>query len=238
MSVRAMIVDDERLARARLRSLLARHPELCVVAEADSVENALAALAPARPDVVFLDVQMPGESGFDLLERAPSAFRVVFVTAFDHYAVRAFEVNALDYLLKPVQADRLAAAIDRLQSPAPGAVPVPGLTLQDSLFLSFGGRPRFVRLSAIRSITAAGAYSEVTAADGARSLVLRPLGEWESRLPAKTFIRIHRSAIVNVDHVERMEDAPGYRCHVYLSGEAAPLVMSRRRASQLRRAQS
>ncbi|HSK10258.1 MAG TPA: LytTR family DNA-binding domain-containing protein [Vicinamibacterales bacterium] len=237
MPRRAVLVDDERLARVRLRLLIDRHPELQVVGEADSVRTAVPLVTDTRPHVVFLDVQMPEEPGFALLERVDPAFQTVFVTAFDQYAVRAFDLNALDYLLKPVRADRLAATITRLlsSSPVPEAARG-GLSMDDSLFLSFAGRPRFVRVSAIRCILAAGPYSEVTTVEGGCSLVLRSLADWESRLPAGHFARIHRSAIVNMDQVERMENAPGYRCHVYLRGAGDPLVMSRRHAARLRRA--
>lgn len=114
MTLRALLVDDERLARVELRRLLAAHPEVEVVAEADSVATARVALAAARPDVVFLDVQMPGGSGFELLSGDGLELAVVFVTAFDAHALRAFEVNALDYLLKPVHPERLAQAVGRL----------------------------------------------------------------------------------------------------------------------------
>lgn len=233
--LRAVIVDDERLARVQLRELLAEHPRVCVAGEAASVEAAVAVIAEVRPHVVFLDVQMPGASGFDLLARVTASFRVVFVTAFDDYAVRAFEVNALDYLLKPVQPERLEAAVARLFAPVP-AMPAegPALADEDLLFLEFKGQPRFVRLAAVRSITAEGPYSRVTLADGPSTLVLRPLCDWERRLPAETFLRIHRSAIINTGQVAEVRNLAGYRCEVRLRGAADPLVMSRRHARRLR----
>ena len=117
----ALIVDDERLARQELRALLAVHPEVQVVGEAASVDEAARHLAREQPDVVFLDIQMPGESGFDLFARAPVSSRVVFVTAHDAHALRAFDVNALDYLLKPVVPARLAESIARLREQAAAA---------------------------------------------------------------------------------------------------------------------
>src|SRR5580704_267604 len=114
MPWRALLVDDERLARVQLRNQLEHFPEFQIVAEADSVAGAVGAVRRFEPDLVFLDVQMPGTTGFEFLQRAPNTFQVIFVTAFDEFALRAFEVNALDYLLKPVQRERLAAALERV----------------------------------------------------------------------------------------------------------------------------
>ena len=119
---KALLVDDERLARSQLRAQLSRFSEVQVVGEADGVPQALEATKKLQPDVVFLDIQMPGRGGFDFLKLAGGDFRVIFVTAYNQFALRAFEVNALDYLMKPVRFERLAAAIERLNAPAlPGA---------------------------------------------------------------------------------------------------------------------
>ncbi len=136
MQYRAMLVDDERLARTQLRTQLGHFPQVQVVAEADSADTALQGIRQFKPDLVFLDIQMPGQSGFDFLERASAKFRVIFVTAFDQFALRAFEVNALDYLLKPVGLDRLQKAIGRLAAPEPGSLPChPPLDYSDYLFV-------------------------------------------------------------------------------------------------------
>ena len=115
---RALIVDDERLARTRLRTLLAAHPEITIAGEADSAPSAVAEIDRLAPDLVFLDIQMPGASGFDVLEQTERTFAVVFVTAFDEHALRAFDINAVDYLLKPVTAARLAQSIERVRRAA------------------------------------------------------------------------------------------------------------------------
>ena len=117
MSWKAVIVDDERLARNKLRSLLAQHPQIRLVGEADSVDSAIETIERTGPDVVFLNIQMPGKSGFELVNQVKLPIRIIFVTAFDEYAIRAFEVTALDYLLKPVNPERLAKAIERLAAP-------------------------------------------------------------------------------------------------------------------------
>ena len=233
--LKALIVDDERLARADLKSLLSRHAEIEVVGEADDVSSAARRVEEVKPDVIFLDIQMPGESGFDLLERIETDARVIFVTAHDEFAIRAFEVNALDYLLKPIHPDRLAKALDRLMS---GEMPTPAkdrkLACDDRLFLMVGNRFKFLRIGTIISITAAGDYSEVLTADKKKGLTLKTLGEWEARLPEQSFARIHRSAIVNLEAVERVEEWFNYSFRVYLTGVEEPFIMSRRQATKLK----
>jgi two-component system, LytTR family, response regulator len=234
----ALIVDDERLARKELRSLLAAHPEVSVVGEADSVAAALAFIEGERPDLLFLDIQLAGETGFDLLERVRAAdFRTIFVTAFDAYAIRAFEVNALDYLLKPVNPGRLKKALDKLLPGAAGAAPAPParpLAIDDRLYLELGGRSVFLKVGRVTHVTAAGDYSEVFTADGERLLVEKPLREWEARLPEKFFSRIHRNCIVNLEYVERMEGWFNRSHQLFLRGRGEPLTVSRRYAARLK----
>lgn len=232
---KTLIVDDERLARNKLRSMLSSYPQIQLVAEADSVRSAITAIEQFQPDVIFLDIQMPGESGFDLLHNLEHPCKVIFVTAFDEYAIRAFEVNALDYLLKPVNPERLARSIARLSIVEPPAdKSKPALAYDDHLFLTMAGKSRFLKVSAIRYINAAGQYSEIFTADGEKSLVLKPLKEWQERLPQKNFCRIHRSTIINIDHVERVEKWFNYSYQVYLRGHKEPFVMSRRYAAKLK----
>lgn len=271
--LRAMVIDDERLARKELRGLLAAHATAIDIAgEAESIEQAVAMIAELRPDVIFLDIQLSPGTGFDLLERIDHPVRVVFVTAFDAFALRAFEVNALDYLLKPINPQRLAQAVARLMAPqAPTSAPAAGaaagvargvpsaaasrstsastlaagtpsaaanpvrpLTLDDRIFVEAHGRSRFLRVADVVCIAAEGDYSQVQSAGGQRWLVPKSLREWEERLPSQQFARIHRSMIVNLDCVDRLESvfSRGYR--VYLRGVADPVDMSRRRAAQLK----
>ncbi|MGH9936729.1 MAG: LytR/AlgR family response regulator transcription factor [Blastocatellia bacterium] len=232
---RAVIVDDERLARAKLRSLLEAHPEIKLAGEADNVASALELINETRPDVVFLDIQMPGESGFDLVNKLEIPVKIIFVTAFDEYAIRAFEVNALDYLLKPLTPERLTKAIERLAS-TPGIVEKSSRPLEydDFLFLPFGDSSRFLRVNQIKCIRAADVYSEIFAAGGEKALVLKPLSEWEERLPEKHFARIHRSTIINIEFVERVEKSFNYSFEVYLRGAGEPFRMSRRYAARLK----
>lgn len=233
--LRAVIVDDERLARNKLRSMLAIYPQIQVAGEADSVKTALELIESIRPDVVFLDIQMPGETGFDLIERVESDFKVIFITAFDEHAIRAFEVNALDYLLKPVNPARLARAIERLFAvSAEQEAARRALEYDDHLFLTIDRRSRFLKVSAIKCILAEGPYSRVVTSTGEQSLVLRSLKQWEERLPEKHFLRIHRSTIINIERVERIEKWFNYSYQVFVEGETEPFVMSRRYAARLR----
>ncbi len=231
----AIVVDDERLARRELVGMLKAHPELAVAGEASSVDEAVVLIRTVDPDVVFLDIQMPRRSGFELLEAADVRGRVVFVTAHDVHALRAFEVNALDYLLKPVHPARLAVAIGRLVAAAePPRPAVTRLELDDHLFLTEGRAARFVRVRAIVCIRGAGDYSEVVLPDGKQLLSPRPLKDWEARLPPHSFARVHRTAIVNLEHVERVERAGDDAFRVFLRGLSEPVPLSRRHAARLR----
>jgi two-component system, LytTR family, response regulator len=231
---KTLIVDDERLARMKLRKLLADFPNIKVVGEADGVQSALKILEETAPDVVFLDVQMPQMTGFELLERTEAEFKTIFVTAYDQYAIRAFEVNALDYLLKPVNVKRLEQAIERLSLQTSTKPTDKNLEYEDFLFLNFGRHSRFVRVSEIKCIAAADVYSEIILEDDNIALILKPLAEWEQRLPKQNFVRIHRSTIVNLAFVERVESLFNYSCEVYVKGFQKPLTMSRRYAAQVK----
>lgn len=232
--LRALVVDDERLARARLRRLLAAHPEIHVVAEARDVANAADAFAAVSPDVVFLDIQMPGGSGLTLFERCRVEAQVVFVTAYDEHAVRAFETGALDYLLKPVEPERLALTVRRLVERL-GDLRVPGADAPGarvSLLTSNG--LQIVQIDRITHITGADDYSEVFLVDGGSQLSARRLADWEARLVEHGFFRIHRQTIVNTGLVEQLARR-GSSYVVRVGGVAEPLAVARRRVTELRR---
>lgn len=242
----AVIVDDERLARRGLRALLeqAHADRIHVVGEAATLGDAVRTIAATDADLVFLDITMRHESGFDLLPHLGDDVDVVFVTAHDAYAIRAFEVNALDYLLKPVEPERLARTVARLAAAtttsAPAASPVStdparAVTADDRLFLRLDGRRAFVRVGDIIAIRAAGDESLVHLAghaDPARAG--RNLGEWETRLPERVFVRVHRSAIINLSHVLRVDEWSHASYLVHLRGLSEPIAMSRRFALRVR----
>jgi two-component system LytT family response regulator len=234
-SYRVLVIDDERLARKDLISLLGAYDNITVVGEADDVPSAAKAIEKLSPDVIFLDIQMPGESGFDLLEKADVEAQVIFVTAYDEYAIRAFEVNALDYLLKPVNTDRLAKALEKLElhdqeTPAKAR----RLNYDDRLFLMLGQHFKFLTVNTILNINAAGDYSEVLTSDGHKGLTLKSMKEWETRLPVQHFIRIHRSTIINMEFVDRVEEWFNFSFKVYLKGIEEPFLISRRYATRLK----
>jgi two-component system, LytTR family, response regulator len=233
--LKALIVDDERLARRELISLLASFECIHVIGEAEDVPSAVQAITAQTPDVIFLDIQMPGQSGFDLIELIPAPVRVIFVTAYDEFAIRAFDVNALDYLMKPINPDRLRLAVSRLcdETPPP-AKPAPRLAYDDRLYLLLNTQYRFLKINSIVHISAAGDYSEVTTADGKKWLASKALREWDLRLPERQFCRIRRSEIVNLDFVDHVEEWQYHSFRVFLRGIAEPFILSRRYAAILK----
>ena len=233
----ALIVDDERLARRELRTLLEEaHAEaIDIVGEADSVSSAARVAHATNADVVFLDIQLAGETGMDLLPLLSADVDVVFVTAHDEYTLRAFEVNALDYLLKPVAPERLGVTVRRLAAQQPPPPPRESFTYDDRLFLRLGDERAFVLVRDIMAIEAQGdASTLIVAPHAVRKPSGKSLREWEQRLPARQFVRIHRSTIVNLEHVERLERSSQASQLVYLRGLAEPLTMSRRFGAKLR----
>ena len=236
MRYKALIVDDERLARRELRTLLREHEEVEIVGEVSNIKDAVAYMNRTIPDVVFLDIHMPRETGFDLIHRVSIQSQYVFVTAYDMHAVKAFDIEAVDYLLKPVRPDRLAQAINRLK-PLNSALEnkmAPGSPL-DRIYLSDRGQMFLVLLEDILHISGANDYSEVFSTSYGSILDSRTLGMWESLLPTNRFIRIHRSTIINLDHVESIVKSPHGTYLVYLRGQPTkPLKMSRRYATRLK----
>jgi len=209
--MRAIIIDDERLARAELRKLLQEFPEIEVVDEAANVDEGISKIENHNPDLIFLDIQMPGKTGFDLLSELDRAPQVIFTTAYDEYALKAFEVNALDYLLKPVEPKRLADAIHKLQSSDPGtghnAVihdPNRMLTERDQVFVKDGERCWFVKLTEIRLFESVGNYAKVFFGPN-KPLILKSLNALEERLDEKTFFRANRKHIVNLRMIDKIE---------------------------------
>jgi two-component system LytT family response regulator len=209
-TIKAIIVDDERLARNELKKLLEQHPEIEVVDEASNVDEGVEKIDIARPDLIFLDIQMPGKTGFDLLAELEKAPRVIFTTAYDEFALKAFEVNALDYLLKPIDPLRLADAIQKLQSEMlleqaslMGTSRGP-LTEADQVFVKDGEKCWFVKLSEVRLFESAGNYAKVFFGSN-KPLILKSLNALEERLDDKTFFRANRKHIINMRMIVKVE---------------------------------
>ncbi len=229
--MRALIVDDEPLARRELRRLLAPFAWVEIVGEASDVEEARERVESLLPDVVFLDVQMPGGTGFDLLTQLDRVPRVVFTTAYDHYAVKAFEVSALDYLLKPVEPERLAAAVVKLQASMQAAAPSRAGQLEQ-LFVRDGPRCWFVPLREVAAFTAEGNYVRLHWGK-VQPLLGRSLSALEEKLDPQRFFRANRRQIVNLDFVAGIELGLGGRLHVQLR-DGPEIEISRRQARVLR----
>jgi two-component system LytT family response regulator len=210
--MKAIIIDDERLARAELRKLLQEYPEIEVIDEAANAEEGLQKIEAGSPDLIFLDIQMPGKTGFDLLSELDRAPQVIFTTAYDEYALKAFEVNALDYLLKPVEPKRLADAVMKLhhvESNGGNYSFTPDanrslLTEADQVFVKDGERCWFVKLSEIRLFESVGNYAKVFFGPH-KPLILKSLNALEERLDEKTFFRANRKHIVNLRLIDKIE---------------------------------
>jgi two-component system LytT family response regulator len=235
--VKALLIDDERLARSELRRLLGPFSWVKVAGEAANAKQAREQMAALKPDLLFLDVQMPGETGMDLLESLePPVPHVIFTTAYDEFAVKAFELNAIDYLLKPVDPVRLAAAVERLpSSKGPGkAKPAPAGRLdgKDKVFVREGERCWFVEVGQIRLLESEGNYTRVHFGD-AQPQLFRSLNAMEERLDPRNFFRANRRQIINTAWIDGIEPWFSSGLLVRLKG-GAKVELSRRQAQEFR----
>jgi two-component system, LytTR family, response regulator len=207
--MRALIVDDERLARKELIKLLEEHPMIEIVGEAVNADEAFTMINELNPDLLFLDIQMPGKTGFQLLEMLDSVPLVVFTTAYDEFALKAFEVNALDYLLKPIQPERLSETVSKLaEKERAKTVAVKGpdkkLGLNDQVFVKDGDRCWFVSLANVRLFESDGNYIKVYF-DTNRPMIHKSLNALDEKLDERAFFRASRKHIVNLSWVEGIE---------------------------------
>ena len=232
---KVLLIDDEPPACDILRALLADHPEATVAGEAGTVAEARAVLADADYDLVFLDIQLRGGSGFDLVPLVRAGARIIFVTADDRQALRAFEVNALDYLVKPVSPARLAEALRRAGAVPPAAAsPVSALRPDDIVQVKTGpGAARFLRVADIVLITSQTNYSELLLADGERLLVRQTLAGWESRLPREHFLRVHRQTIVSLPRLTGYRNADDEIALLHIEGVREPVRARRQHWPEL-----
>lgn len=288
------IVDDDFKSRKLLSILLKKFPEVKVVGEASTVSGALEIIEKKKPDSIFLDICLGNDSGFKVLDNISKETKIVFISAYDGYALKAFEVNALDYLTKPIKKDRLALTISRLlkndevhtnengnikgknpsiyegdfniksnyienrlsinegsketqenlekynsennseETYGSSGVNKKPLEYDDRLFVNFDGASKFIKISSIQCITAEKDYTYIYLSGNKRFLILKPMVEWEERLTPKYFVRIHRSTIVNLEYVEKVEKWFNSSYHVYIQNISEPFQMSRRYASKLK----
>lgn len=206
--MKALVIDDERLARVELKRLLAPFKEIDVVGEAVNADDAIKKIDELKPELIFLDIQMPGKNGFELLEELDSVPVVVFTTAYDEYALKAFEYNAMDYLLKPIEPKRLEdtikKVIERNRKESVTMFDKPILTEDDQVFVKDGERCWFVKLVTVRLLESEGNYVRLYFEDH-KPLILRTLNYLDERLDGKTFFRANRKHIINLKWIENIE---------------------------------
>ena len=211
---RTIIIDDERLAREELKSLLKDYHEIEIIDEAKNGEEGIQKIKEHKPDLIFLDINMPGLNGFEMIKHLEEIPRVIFVTAYDEYALKAFEVSALDYILKPVDPERLKEGIQKLTSNEDDFVSSQQLVItrkdrvlntSDSVFIKDGEKCWFVELSKVRMLESDGNYVKVYF-DNFRPLILRSLNSFEERLDPESFFRANRKYIINLKWVSSIEN--------------------------------
>lgn len=236
--MRAIIVDDERLARNELKRLLENFPSIEVIGEASNTDEASQLIEELQPDVAFLDIQMPGKTGFEWLEEWDGFLpEIIFTTAFDEYALKAFEVNALDYVLKPIELTRLSESIQKLESrfQRPASSEKTSITNyvlggNDQIFVKDGEKCWFVRLDRVRLCESMGNYVRLFF-DDQKPLVLKSLNSLEERLDPKLFFRCNRKHIVNLNFIDKIEPWFSGGLQVTLKGEKAEKIEISRRQS-------
>jgi two-component system LytT family response regulator len=225
--MKAMIIDDEPPARRELRRLLTDFSWVEVVGEAGNLDQATEMVETLNPQLLCLDIQMPGGSGFDLLTRLEHLPEVIFTTAYDEYAVRAFEVDALDYLLKPIDPARLAEALGRVKSAQAVRTPQPDAVLE-KIFVRDGSRCWFVPLREVRLLSSEGNYIRLSWGKS-QPLLGRALAALEQRLDPNRFFRANRRQIINLDFIENVELGVNGRLHAQLR-DGPEVEISRRQA--------
>ena len=243
--LRAILVDDEPPARTHLSSCLKAHPEIEIVGEADDVPSAFALVESARPDVIFLDIQMPKKNGFallPLLEKVDPQPVIIFVTAYDEYAIKAFEANALDYLTKPVSAGRLAKTISRLfnreLSTLPSSEKEKRLGMDDLVLLRNGAFSMMVKPREIAAIGSEGDYTKVILPDEdgkeRRVLMKQTLSTWQGQLPEELFSKVSRSLLVNTKAISKLVKRGPITWELHLEGLKTPVILSHLESKRLR----
>jgi two-component system, LytTR family, response regulator len=232
--LRAIIADDERLARQELRRLLAEHPDVLIVGEARNADETEDLLERCEPELLFLDIEMPGRSGLEMLETCANPPQTILTTAFDRYALRGFELNAVDYLLKPIAPERLAEALRRVRERLTGGTSAAGAAAGrpiEQVFVRDGERCWLVRMSDIRLLRAEGNYTRVFFR-AFQPLIPRSLAQIEARLDTAHFFRANRAEIVNLQWVAGIgPEGDGYSVALR---EGPEVTVSRRQAKLLR----
>ena len=230
MSVyKALLVEDEFWAMVNLRDKLKNFPEIEIIGEAKNITEAKKLISEKNPHVIFLDIQLKDGTGFDLLNEVEYNGKIIFVTAFDEHAIRAFEINALDYIMKPISEKRLGNAIKRihLTNVPVKDEPPEKFNNDDRIMVSHKNYINFIRISEILLISSAQDYTSVRTTQMKDYLVLRTMNEWEERLPENSFCRIHRSHIINFNFIEKTHKLSSNSADIYLKGFEEPFKVSK-----------
>jgi two-component system, LytTR family, response regulator len=230
-SITTIIVDDEKLAREGLKSLLKEFPEIEIVGEANNADEAIDMIDKLKPQLMFLDIEMPEKTGFDLLEELIETPCVIFTTAYNEFAIKAFEVNALDYLLKPIQSQRLREAIGKVKKQLADIVidrERSVLGEQDQVFIRDGDKCWFVKLTDIRMIESAGNYAKIFF-DTHQPLIHKTLNALDERLSTGMFFRANRQQIINLRYIEKIEPFFNAGFLIYLK-DGTKVEVSRRQS--------
>jgi two-component system, sensor histidine kinase and response regulator len=231
----AIIVDADAMVRDVLRDLLTRSGEIVVIGEAGTVAQARQLVAERPPDVVFLEINLPDAQGFELLPHLAAGTAVVFVTSAEEYALNAFDADAVDYLLKPVSAERLQKALQRLRHRLAPVATQPRLSLTDTFLVKTMSEKKLIKVQEVKCLIAYGEYSWIHWDQGKGALQRKSLKQWESELPETHFVRVHRNAIINLAYLDRLEKLPSGRLQVHLRDTADPISVSLRMATELNR---
>jgi two-component system, LytTR family, response regulator len=268
MIMNTLIIDDDIKSRKLLNRMLQKFPGINVIGEAENISSALKIINEKDPQTLFLDVCLKNENGFDLIPQLTTKPKIVFISNYDEYAIKAFEVDALDYLQKPLSEERLALTLEKLlrgnkntvkeslfieveeKEPNNNILEADEetdepeeigryknqkiLEYDDRVFFTSDGISKFIKINSIISITAEKDYTFVHTLEGKKHLLLKPMVEWEARLTSKYFVRIHRSTIINMEFIERMEKWFNYSYLVHMHGISEPYTMSRRYAAKLK----
>jgi two-component system, LytTR family, response regulator len=224
----ALIIDDERLARTDLRKKLGAYSEIEVIGEASGVASGITAIRELNPDILFLDIHLSDGNGFELLNRIEFSGRIIFVTAYDEYACRAFEINAIDYILKPFSKERLSSAISHLLSSDnfKNSKAASKFRYDDIIMIELKNRIHFIKIENIICLKAEREYTNIFEKGGNKYLVLKAIGYWQNELPDEQFARIHRNAIINFNYIDKTEKS-GNTARVFLREISEPVSISR-----------
>ena len=231
--LRVVLVDDEPLARQGLRRMLAVYKDLEIVAEADRVSVATALILKEKPDAIFLDIRMPGPDGFELLKTLDPPPKIVFVTAHSNHAVRAFDVQAVDYVLKPVRPERLAAAVARVRAACATSQDEPAYAVGDRICLRTPERTVLAPLQDIAALEADKDFTRFHIAGVAPLLICHSIGEYARSLPAPPFVRLSRSLMINVARIARADHPSRNESRLWLKGIPVPFRLGRAARTRL-----